>query len=454
MITWKCKTKNKIAYFFIGLVVLSIFQAVVIAQPAMGQCIEPAQQQEGTSLQTSAIENIIADNSHYHLGNDFKEDLTPKEPEGVIYAKTFLLDSGFESPELALMANSVSPYEINATEYMDRIYINDVEVALLNCYFKPPPVSLSTIDTKLEDDLNKGIVSGDLKSVFKTNGFPLSDDASIISWKGKENIWTISDPSSSQKLIIIKEGGKLDVYPPSYSPEAPGYVEVDISFDPSLLKIGNNTIKITSGSNKDGSNHDDFEFYQLELKGIRNTGWVLSGRVHMDGTPDRAGIQVYRHGTDELVSRSVTDSDGSYSLKLSNGEYDIKVESYLLKGSYNIQYDIKTIVINNSNVTLDFKASGSTAMISTGFFMIFLPVILPSIAAGFIMAEFIYKFTKRRKTAVYGFVLGTIGTCIVYLLMIMGGSLNDVTLSLLLSAGITFILVAVPIILLNRRKVS
>lgn len=446
--------KNKTAYFLLGLVVLSILQTVLIVQPAMGQCIEPAQQQERKSPQTFAIETIVSDNSHYHLGNDFKEELTPKEPEALVNEKTFLLDSEFDAPELGLMAKSVSPYEINATEYMDRVYINDVEVALLNCYFKPIPASLFSMDAKSEDDLNKGIVSGDLKSIFKTNRFPLSDDAFIIPWKGKENIWTISDPSSSQKLIVIKEGGMLNVYPSTYSPEAPGPAEVDISFDPGLLKIGNNTIKITSGSNKDGSNYDDFEFYQLELKGVRKTGCVLSGRVHMDGTPDIAGIQVYRHGTNELVNSSTTDSNGSYSIKLPNGKYDIKVESYLLKGSYNIEYDIKTIAINNSNVTLYFKSSGSIAMISTIFFMLVLPVIFPSIAAGFIMAILIHRFTKKRKTAVIGFVLGTVGTCIVNLLMIIGGLVSDVTLSLLLSASITFILVAVPIILLNRRKVS
>jgi len=61
MITGKRKTKNETAYFFLGLVFLSIFQAVVIAQPAMGQCVEPARQQEHTS--TAAIEIIIADYS-------------------------------------------------------------------------------------------------------------------------------------------------------------------------------------------------------------------------------------------------------------------------------------------------------------------------------------------------------------------------------------------------------
>jgi hypothetical protein len=452
--------KNKTVYFLLGLVVLIIFHAV--AQPAMGQCIEPAQQQERTS--TAAIETIIADNSYHHLGNDFKEELTPKEPEGVIYAKTFLLDSGFESPELVLMAKSVSPYEINATEYMDRAFINDVEVALLNCYFKPPPVSLFNIDTKLEDDLNKGIVSENLKSVFKTNGFPLSDDAFIIPSKG-ENIWTISDPSSSQKLIIIKEGGKLNVYPPSYSPGAPGPAEVDISIDPGLLKIGNNTIKITSGSNKDGSNYDDFGFSQLMLKGIRKTGWVLSGRVLFDDEPARAGVSIYRHGTDELVSHSETDSQGLYALKLSNGRYDVKVES----GSDMrfISPDSKTITIDNSNSSLDFKTSMLIATFPTVLGLLIIPFIIPSIMAGFIVAIFAYKYTKKRKIAVSGFFLGTVGTCIINLLLMgiawLSGSMFQssflgipliITSSLLLSAGITFILVAVPIILLNRRNVS
>ena len=465
--TWKSDVKHRIPYFILGLVVLSIFQAVVIAQPEMGQCVDPVQQKEHTS--TAAIETIIADNSYHHLGNDFKEDLTPKEPEAVVYEKTFLLDSEFESPELVLMAKSVSPYEINATEYMDRVYINDLEVALLNCYFKPPPVSLFTIDTKLEDDLNKGIVSEEIKNTFKTEGAPLSDNAFINSWKGKgkENIWTISDPSSKE-LIVVKEGGMLDVYPSTYSPEAPGPAEVDISFDPGLLKIGNNTIKITSGSNKDGSNHDDFEFYQLELKGVRKTGWVLSGKVLVGDEPMiPARVYVYRHGTNELISSfETTRPNGSYSLILPNGEYDVKVEAW--DEFSNPQYDTKTIVINNSNVILDFNASKFISFLPTILGLLILPFLMPSIMAGFIVALSVYVFTKKRKIAVFGFVSGTVGTCIINLLMISITPLGSpalfessslgipsiITLSLLLSAGITLILVAVPIILLNRRKVS
>ncbi len=441
--------KNKTVYFFLGLVVLSILQAVVIAQPAMGQCMEPAQ--ERITPVTSPIETIIADNSYHHLGNDFKTDLTPKEPEGVIYTKTFFLDSDFESPELSLMVKSVSPYEINATEYLDRVYINDVEVTLLNCYFKGPPASLFNIDIKFEDDLNRGIVPEELKNIFKNNGYPLSNDAFIIPWKG-ENIWTVSDPSSSQKFIISKEGGKLNVYPPAYSPEQSESAEVDISFDPGLLKPGNNTIKITSGSNKDNSNSDDFEFYQLTLKGIRKTGWVLSGKVEVGDEPVfPARVYVYHHGIGELVSSfETTRPDGSYSLVLPNGEYDVKAEAW--NEFSNPQYDTKTIVISNSNGTLDFKASRFIASLPTIFALLFIPFIVPSVIAGFIIAISIYIFTKKRKKAVFGFVIGTVGSCVTNLLIL--GYQFGMVLSLLLSAGITFILVAVPIILLNRRKVS
>ncbi len=100
MITEKCKLKNRTAYFLLGLIAINAFLIAVVGQPAIGQCIEPTQ--EHTTSATSPIETIIADNSYHHLGNDIKEDLTPKEPEGVIYTKTFFLDSVFELPELGL----------------------------------------------------------------------------------------------------------------------------------------------------------------------------------------------------------------------------------------------------------------------------------------------------------------------------------------------------------------
>ena len=465
----KWEGKGDVSYGF--LVQVNDPAAVLIAQPAKGQCLEPAQ--EHIIPVTSAFENIFADNSYHHLGDNVKDDLDPKEPEAIEYEKTFMLDSEFDTPELTLISKSVNPYEINSTEYLDRVYINDVEVALLNCYFKPSPVSLFSMDTKLVDDLDKGIISGDLKRAFKTNGFPLSDDAFIISW-GKDDIWTISDPSNSRKLFVIKEGGKLDVYPSTYSPEGPRPAEIYISFDPSLLKIGNNSIKIISGSNKDSSNHDDFEFHQLILKGIRKKGSVLSGRVLVGDEPIfPAKVYVYSHGTSELVTSLETSRpDGMYSLKLPDGEYDVKVEAW--NELSNPQYDTKTIIINNSNARLDFKASKlyySFIPIFLAFFII--PFILPSIMFGLIAASTVYVFTKKTKTAVIGFILGTLGTCIINLIIILAimsgtgfqwfsGELFQssisgipiiITLSLLMSAIFTLIFVIVPIIVFNRRKI-
>ena len=213
--------------------------------------------------------------------------------------------------------------------------------------------------------------------------------------------------------------------------------------DPNPLRIGDNTIKITSGSNRDGSNYDDFEFFNLELKGIRKTGWVLSGRVEIDNEPATyAYVCVYRHGTDELVSSCLTDNNGSYSLKLPNGVYDVKATSNT--GFFNPQSATKTLVINNSNVTLDLK----TSMFGFFLFIFFIFFILPSSITGLIIAIVVYAFTKNRKLTVIGFVSGMVTACVsnMWLIDVIGER------SLPLSAGIAFIIVAVPIILLNKRK--
>ncbi len=99
-----------------------------------------------------------------------------------------------------------------------------------------------------------------------------------------------------------------------------------------------------------------------------------------------------------------------------------------------------------------------------GLFII--PYVIPSLAAGFFIAIVIHRFTKKRKIALIGFISGTIGILIINFLIILGLRqlwLNEplfefwyhgyfdflypapipfvVTPSLLLSAGITFLLV-------------
>ncbi|PXF53570.1 MAG: hypothetical protein C4B56_01475 [Candidatus Methanophagaceae archaeon] len=155
-----------------------------------------------------------------------------------------------------------------------------------------------------------------------------------------------------------------------------------------------------------------------------------------------AYVCVYRHGTDELVSSCLTDNNGSYSLKLPNGVYDVKATSNT--GFFNPQSATKTLVINNSNVTLDLK----TSMFGFFLFIYFIFFILPSSITGLIIAIVVYAFTKNRKLTVIGFVSGMVTACVSNMWLI------DVIeeRSLPLSAGIAFIIVAVPIILLSKRK--
>ena len=132
------------------------------------------------------------------------------------------------------------------------------------------------------------------------------------------------------------------------------------------------------------------------VKGIRKTGWVLSGRVEIDNEPANAYVCVYRHGTDERVSSCLTDNNGSYSLKLPNGVYDVKAVKEFCP-----EFDTKTVVINDSNVTLDLK----TSMFGFFLFLFFIFFILPSSITGLIIAIVVYAFTKNRKLTVIGLSL-------------------------------------------------
>jgi predicted lactoylglutathione lyase len=60
---------------------------------------------------------------------------------------------------------------------------------------------------KFENDLNNDIISKKLKGIFKTKGFPLSENAKAT--KGKEDEWVITD---EEKFIVKKEDGKLNIY--------------------------------------------------------------------------------------------------------------------------------------------------------------------------------------------------------------------------------------------------
>ncbi|AKB50837.1 hypothetical protein MSBRW_1584 [Methanosarcina barkeri str. Wiesmoor] len=129
---------------------------------------------------------IVLDTEHHHLGDDFKEELNPVDPEGLVYTANFTLNPsvGIESAELTLTGRSIVPGPTD--EYSDNVYLNEVKI------------------------------------------------------------------------------GSLNDYVPA---ETPNYVAVNITipFHPSLFNPGNNTLKISAGSDATGSNYDDFEFYDVSF---------------------------------------------------------------------------------------------------------------------------------------------------------------------------------------------
>ncbi len=70
--------------------------------------------------------------AHHHLGDDFKEELTPGEPEGLVHITTFNPDSQayITGAELGLTTKSVVPGM--ADEFLDKVYLNEMEIGTLN----------------------------------------------------------------------------------------------------------------------------------------------------------------------------------------------------------------------------------------------------------------------------------------------------------------------------------
>jgi hypothetical protein len=308
--------------------------------------------------------------AHHHLGDNFKEELTPGEPEGLVYTTTFNLDSQADitGAELRLTTKSVVPGPTD--EFLDKVYLNGMELGTLNDH----------ISEQTPDD---------------------------------------------------------------------GAIDIVIPVDPSILKSGINTIRITSGGDAEGSNYDDFEFYNLQLT-IWKSGRILSGSVVYKGEPASCvQVHIYRYGTEELVSSCTTDENGFYSTELPNGVYGVKAERYdNLYGGH--ASDTEKIVIEDSDVSLDLEMSdfgGRTIIV-----LLLAPVVVLALH-GFATAITVYVFTRKRKLAVIGFVLGTIAAfAVLFLLYQIGVADMLERWTLLLSAGIVIGVVAVPIILLEQKE--
>jgi len=333
----------------------------------------------------SATEVFLYPAHHHHLGDDFKEELTPCEPEGLVYTTTFNLDSRADitGVELRLTTKSVVPGPTD--EFLDEVYLNEMWIGTLNDHVHAP----------------------------------------------------VPDPTQT-----------LNDHSPEQTPDG-GAIDIVIPVDPSILKSGINTIRITSGGDAEGSNYDDFEFYNLQLT-IWKSRQILSGSVIYKGEPaSYVRVPIYRSGTEELVSSCTTDENGFYSIELPIGVYGVKAERYdNLYGGH--ASDTEKIVIADSDVSLDLKMSdfgGRTIIVH-----LLAPAVILALH-GFAAAITVHVFTRKRKLAVIGFVLGTIAAfAVLFLLYQIGVSDMLERWTLLLSAGIVIGVVAVPIILLEQKE--
>lgn len=139
-----------------------------------------------TFASTASAAEIVIDTEHHHLGDNFKEELSPENPEGLIYTANFTLDPSvdMESAEFKLTGRSVVPG--SKGEFSDEVNLNGIEIGSLNDYI------------------------------------------------------------------------------PAETPDSVA-VNITIPVHPSLFNPGNNTLKISAGSDANGSNYDDFEFYNVSL---------------------------------------------------------------------------------------------------------------------------------------------------------------------------------------------
>ena len=333
----------------------------------------------------SATEVFLYPAHHHHLGDDFKEELTPCDPEGLVYTTTFNLDSRADitGVELRLTTKSVVPGPTD--EFLDEVYLNGMWIGTLNDHVHAPV---------------------------------------------PDHTQTLNDHSPEQ----TPDGGAIDIV---------------IPVDPSILKSGINTIRITSGGDAEGSNYDDFEFYNLQLT-IWKSRQILSGSVVYKGEPaSYVRVHIYRYGAEELVSSCTTDENGFYSIELPIGVYGVKAERYdNLYGGH--ASDTEKIVIEDSDVSLDLEMSdfgGRTIIV-----LLLAPVVVLALH-GFAAAITVYVFTRKRKLAVIGFVLGTIAAfAVLFLLYQIGVADMLERWTLLLSAGMVIGVVAVPIILLEQKE--
>jgi len=140
----------------------------------------------------------IKEDSSFEVGEiiEFEED---KEYDHLFYYK-----GGNESVTGTTGIMGISPFFLNLSKLTeDKV---DKSTAYDKLY-KKNILYLFSMGVELEEDLNKGIVTKELRNAFKTSGFTFSNNVAVT--KEKENEWLIAD---EEKFIVRKEDEKLNIY--------------------------------------------------------------------------------------------------------------------------------------------------------------------------------------------------------------------------------------------------
>jgi len=101
------------------------------------------------SVSVASATEIALDTGHHHLGDNFKEELTPGDPEGLVFTSTFTLDPSvnIESAELALTGKSIVPGPTD--EFLDKVYLNEIEIGALNDYIPAETPDSTAVNIKI-----------------------------------------------------------------------------------------------------------------------------------------------------------------------------------------------------------------------------------------------------------------------------------------------------------------
>ncbi|MBE9580401.1 MAG: PQQ-like beta-propeller repeat protein [Proteobacteria bacterium] len=129
-------------------------------------------------------------------------------------------------------------------------------------------INIDTAHHHLGDDFKKGLTPSEPESLVYTATINLDSPTDIrsaeLTLTAKSVVSGPTDEFLDKVYLNDKEIGTLNDYIPAQTLEEDA-INIAIPIHPSILKHGTYTIKITSGSNADGSNYDDFEFYNLAM---------------------------------------------------------------------------------------------------------------------------------------------------------------------------------------------